>query len=157
MRTVLFILLPFLSFAQYGEGRLGKITEHQAHAIGGAAIASIYYEVTRPKNNLNQTPEVYQKIEFKQGAKTMLVVAGAATVIELSDLLKGGEFSYQDLGATFTGGVASVMLHCIGRNIIQDRRDWRSKGMRLRLARKEVPLSSDQIKHIYYYKNPTGK
>ena len=126
-------LLPILCEAQYGEGRLGKLTEHNAHSIGGAAIASIYYEATRPKNNLNQTPEQYQKIEFKQAGKTMLVVIGAATVIELSDYLKGGKFSYSDWGATITGGVASIMIHSLGRMIIQDRRDWRRKGLRLRL------------------------
>ena len=125
-------LLPIFCEAQYGEGRTGRFTEHQLHGIGGFGIASIYYEGTRPKNNLNQTPEQYQKIEFKQAGKTMLVVIGAATVIELSDYLKGGKFSYHDWGATFTGGLASVMIHALGRMILQDRRDWRRKGLRLR-------------------------
>ena len=133
MRTLLFIFLPFLSFAQYGEGRTGRFTEHQLHGIGGFGIASIYYEGTRPKNSLNQTPETYQKYEFKQVGKTILVVIGAATVIELSDYLKGGKFSYSDWGATITGGVASIMIHSLGRMILQDRRDWRRKGQRLRL------------------------
>ncbi|CAB4140380.1 hypothetical protein UFOVP402_26 [uncultured Caudovirales phage] len=133
MKILLLTILPFLSFAQYGEGRTGRFTEHQLHGIGGFGIASIYYEGTRPKNNLNQTPEAYQKIEFKQAGKTMLVVIGAATVIELSDYMKGGKFSYHDWGATFTGGLASVMIHALGRMILQDRRDWRRKGLRLRL------------------------
>ena len=133
MKTLLFILLPFLSFAQYGEGRTSRFTEHQLHGIGGFGISSIFYEATRPKNSLNQTPEAYQKIEFKQAGKTMLVVIGAATVIELADRMKGGKFSYHDLGATFTGGLASVMIHALSRMILQDRRDWRRKGLRLRL------------------------
>ena len=152
MKTLLFILLPFLSFAQYGEGRTGRFTEHQLHGIGGFLIASVYYEVTRPKNSMNKTPDEYQKIEFKQGLKTLFVVGSAAGLIETTDLLKGGDFSMQDFGATVTAGFASVLLHCVGRNILQDRRDWRRKGMRLRLAKKEVQLTSDQIKEIYYYK-----
>lgn len=126
-------LLPILCKAQYGEGRLGKLTEHNAHAIGGALVAVTYYEVTRPKNDLNQTPEAYQRKELKQGLKTMLVVIGTATVIEAADYLKGGKFSYSDWGATFTGGLSAVMFQCLGRMIIQDRRDWRRKGQRLRL------------------------
>ena len=133
MRTLLFILLPFLSFAQYGEGRLGRISEHNAHSLGGAAIGAMYYEVTRPKNSLNQTPDAYQRKELKQGLKALFVVAGAATVIEVADRLKGGEFSYSDWGATLTGGLSAIMFQCLGRMILQDRRDWRRKGLRLRL------------------------
>lgn len=133
MKILLLTILPFLSFAQYGEGRLGRISEHMAHGVGGAAIGAIYYEVTRPKNSLNQTPDAYQRKEIKQGLKAMFVVIGAATVIEATDYLKGGRFSYYDWGATFTGGLSAIMFQCLGRMIIQDRRDWRRKGQRLRL------------------------
>lgn len=131
---LILVMTPLLCLSQRGEGRLGNITEHQAHVIGGAGISILYYETTRPKNNLNLKPKDYQNQELKQGLRTMFVVVGASTVIEVSDYYKGGKFDYSDWGATITAGLFTVMFQCLGRMIIQDRRDWRRRGLRLRLG-----------------------
>ncbi len=159
-KLIIFLLavLPLKSKCQYGEGRLGNLTENKAHGFGGMAIGGLVYEVGRTKNNWQLDPEQFQRKEAKNIYRTAIIGAAFAGAIEVTDYLKGGKPSFEDFGNT----VGGVLTYAIGRfavsSILQDRMSWRRKGMRLRLgAHKIKNYNGETIKTIYYYKNPTAK
>jgi hypothetical protein len=132
VRIIIILLFPVYSFAQYGDSRLGKLTENQAHVYGGMAIGGLVYEVGRTKNNWQLTPAQFQRKEAKNIYRTAIIGAAFAGAIEVTDYLKGGKPSFEDFGNT----VGGVLTYAIGRfvitSILHDRKTWRKQGKRLR-------------------------
>ncbi len=137
MKTLFTILLiiPLLSFSQYGEGRLGNLTENQAHVLGGIGFGGLVYEVSRQKNDWKLPPQKFQRVESKALLRTVLIGAAFSGAIEVTDRLKGGTMSFEDFGNTLGGVCVYAISRFVITSIIHDRQTWRSKGQRLRIGK----------------------
>ena len=127
------LIISLNSYSQFGEGRLGSLTENKVHVFGGMAFGGLVYEVGRSKNNWQLKPAQFQRKEAKNIYRTAIIGAAFAGAIEVTDYLKGGKPSFEDFGNT----VGGVLTYAIGRfvitSILHDRKTWRKQGKRLRL------------------------
>lgn len=136
MKALTFLLLffPLFCFAQPGEGRLGNITENEAHGYAGMIATAILYEATRSKNTFGKSQYEYTRQEIKHFFRTLTLTGVGAVSFEGIDYLKGGDFSVQDAGATFAGGLFVAIIECFGRMFLHDRYLWRKAGLRLKIG-----------------------